>query len=153
MEYVRTIFHDRFILLSGHDETAYAFNLLGGDGMISVIANVLPHVFVAMHNACKSGDWSTARYIQQRMQPVFDAFGLDTNPCPIKYALKHRRDMSDELRLPLVPVSVETASEIRSALDHLGDPGNHGQSDRRSAVFNPVETLSEAQTAPLVWRV
>ncbi|HMF67244.1 MAG TPA: 4-hydroxy-tetrahydrodipicolinate synthase [Phyllobacterium sp.] len=153
VEYVRTIFHDRFILLSGHDETAYAFNLLGGDGVISVIANVLPHVFVALQDACKAGDWATARYIQQRMQPVFKAFDLDTNPCPVKYALKHRRGMSDEVRLPLVPVSVETAGEIRSALDHLNGPGNHGQTDRASAIFEPVETPSDAQTAPLVWRV
>ena len=87
--------------------------------MISVIANVLPHVFVALRDACKAGDWATARYIQQRMQPVFKAFDLDTNPCPVKYALKHRRGMSEEVRLPLVPVSVETAGEIRSALDHL----------------------------------
>lgn len=121
--------------------------------MISAVANVLPHVFVALHDACKAGDWATARYIQQRMQPVFKAFDLDTNPCAVKYALKHRRGMSDEVRLPLVPVSVETAGEIRSALDHLGGPSNHGQIDRAGAIFKQVETTSDAQIAPLVWRV
>ena len=148
VEYVRKIFHDRFILLSGHDATCQEFNLSGGDGTISVIANVLPHVFVALHDACRNGDWTTAHYIQQRMQRIFEAFDLDTNPCPIKYALKHRRGMSDEVRLPLVPVSVETAGVIRSALDHLGGLAN--QTDRAGVIFNPVKPSSEAQTAPLV---
>ncbi len=153
VEEMRRAFEDRFVLLSGHDATCHAFNLLGGDGTISVIANVLPHVFVALHDACRKGDWSTARYIQQRMQRVLKAFDLDTNPCPVKYALKHRRGMSDELRLPLVPVSTETALQIRSALDQLGGPGSQDQSDPADAIFNSIETPAESQPVPLAWRL
>lgn len=152
-EYIRTIFGDRFILLSGHDETASSFNLLGGDGMISVISNVLPHVFVAMHDACRNGDWSTARYIQQRLQHVFQAFNLETNPCPVKYALKHRCGISEEVRLPLVPVSVETAGAIRAALNGLRGPGNKDDSMAAYAVFDTVEGALQLPAPPLVWRV
>ncbi|SDO71791.1 4-hydroxy-tetrahydrodipicolinate synthase [Phyllobacterium sp. OV277] len=150
---VRHTFQDRFILLSGHDATAHAFNLTGGDGSISVIANVLPHVCVAMHNACRKNDWPTARYIQQRLQPVLSALDLDTNPCSIKSALKHRRGMSDELRLPLVPVSGETALQIRLALDELGGPAAGGQIPQDNVKTNAVEGLSKMLSAPLAWRL
>lgn len=151
-EHVRAIFRDRFILLSGHDETACVFNLSGGDGFVSVISNVLPHIFVALRDACRNDDWSTARYIQQRLQPVFKAFDLETNPGPVKYALKHRRGMSDEVRLPLVPVSIETAGEIRAALNHLGDPGNSNQG-AVSDVFQADERMAKLPSAPLAWHV
>lgn len=153
VEEVRRAFEDRFVLLSGHDATCHAFNLSGGDGTISVIANVLPHVYVALHDACKNGDWSTAQYIQKRMRLVLKAFDLDTNPCPVKYALKHRRGMSDEVRLPLVGVSTETAWQIRSALDELNGPGSQDQSDPADAIFTPVKNHSSEQAAPLVWKV
>lgn len=153
VEEMRRAFEDRFILLSGHDATSHAFNLSGGDGTISVVANVLPHVFVALHNACRKGDWSTARYIQDRMHGVYKAFDLDTNPCPVKYALKHRRGMNDEVRLPLVPVSMETAERIRIALDRLGGPGNHDQSDPADAIFSSTENHAPMQSIPLAWRL
>ena len=60
VEEMRRAFCNRFVLLSGHDATSHAFNLAGGDGTISVLANLLPHVFVALDNACRKQDWSTA---------------------------------------------------------------------------------------------
>lgn len=152
VEEMRNAFGDRFILLSGHDASAHAFNLLGGDGMISVMANVLPHVFVALQDACIKGDWPTAKYIHQRLKPVLEAFELDTNPCPIKAALKHRRGMRDEVRLPLITVADEVAAQIASALDHLGGvtAPDHGASD--DAAFN-LREKSPVHPAPLAWRV
>lgn len=124
-EQLRCIFGDRFLLLSGSDETACTFNLSGGDGFISVISNVLPHIYVALRDACRQDDWSTATYIDKKLQPIYRAFALDTNPCPVKYALKHRREMSDDVRLPLVPVSADIAANIRQALDHMGSDGRN----------------------------
>lgn len=123
-EQLRSIFEDRFLLLSGSDETACRFNLSGGDGFISVISNVLPHIYVALRDACRQNDWTTAAYIDKKLQPIYRAFALDTNPCPVKYALKHRRGISDDVRLPLVAVSADTATHIRQALDHMGSDGN-----------------------------
>lgn len=152
VEEVRNTFGNRFILLSGHDASAHAFNLLGGDGMISVMANVLPHVFVALQNACTRGDWATAKYIHQRLKPVFEAFELDTNPCAIKAALKHRRGMHDDVRLPLVTVSDDVAAQIASALDHLGGLPAPDHSDVDNTVFNRQEKPL-VHPAPLAWRV
>jgi 4-hydroxy-tetrahydrodipicolinate synthase len=153
VEEVRHTFKDRFILLSGHDATTHAFNLAGGDGAISVIANVLPHVCVALHNACRKNDWPTARYIRQRLQPLLNALDLDTNPCSIKCALDHRRGMSGELRLPLVPVSHETADQIRLALDDLGGPAACGETHQDNRATHVVEGLSRMLSAPLAWRL
>ncbi|MEK1890669.1 MAG: 4-hydroxy-tetrahydrodipicolinate synthase [Phyllobacterium sp.] len=153
VEEMRRAFEDRFILLSGHDATSHAFNLSGGDGTISVVANVLPHVFVALHNACMKRDWSTARYIQDRLQALYKAFDLDPNPCPIKYALKYRRGMSDAVRLPLVPVSPDTAEKIRIALDRLCRPVSQDQSDPADAVFISCESTSPTEPTPLAWRL
>ncbi|MHC1549637.1 4-hydroxy-tetrahydrodipicolinate synthase [Phyllobacterium sp. K27] len=122
-EQLRCIFEDRFLLLSGSDETACTFNLSGGDGFISVISNVLPHIYVALRDACRQNDWATAAYIDKKLQPIYRAFAVDTNPCPVKYALKHRRGISDDVRLPLVPVNADTAANIRQALDHMGSNG------------------------------
>lgn len=119
-EHLRSIFEDRFLLLCGNDDIACNFNLSGGDGFISVISNVLPHVYAALRDACRSGDWATATYIDRALQPIYRAFALDTNPCPVKYALKHRRGINDDVRLPLVPVAKETAAKIRAALDQMG---------------------------------
>lgn len=91
---------------------------------ISVISNVLPHIYVALRDACRQNDWTTAAYIDKKLQPIYRAFALDTNPCPVKYALKHRRGISDDVRLPLVAVSADTATHIRQALDHMGSDGN-----------------------------
>ncbi len=150
---MRRAFEDRFILLSGHDASSHAFNLSGGDGTISVTANVLPHVFAALHDACRKHDWSTANYIQQRLMRVYKAFDLDTNPGPIKYALKYRRGMNDEMRLPLVPVSAETAERIRIALDRMGDPGSDVPCDPADAIFGADERPIEKPAQPLNWRI
>lgn len=137
-EQLRSIFENRFLLLSGSDETACVYNLSGGDGFISVISNVLPHIYVALRDACRKDDWATAAYIDKKLQPVYRAFALDSNPCPVKYALKHRRGLSDDVRLPLVPVTEDTAAVIRLALDHMG-------SETREMKLLPPPTLA--------WRV
>ncbi|MCX8280029.1 4-hydroxy-tetrahydrodipicolinate synthase [Phyllobacterium sp. 0TCS1.6C] len=149
-EGIRTIFGARFNLLSGHDETAAGFMLSGGDGVISVASNVLPHVLAAMYRACKNGRWSTVRYIQDRIAPVLKAFSLETNPCPVKYGLRHRLGLSDEVRLPLVPVTSETAYQIRTALNHLG---GQIEKDGSEAIEDWTRTPQLSASTPLAWRL
>lgn len=113
---------DRLIQLSGHDATAVSFNLEGGDGMISVISNVLPATTVELYEACKRADACAARTLGFKLKPLLTAMEQDTNPVPVKYALHHRRGLSPDVRLPLVGVSEETASAIRracAAIDHV----------------------------------
>ncbi len=109
----------RLAHLSGNDQTALPFNLCGGQGTISVAANVVPRLMVSLHHAIATGNGQAAIAIHQRLQPLFTALERESNPGPIKYALHLARGLSPEVRLPLTAVSPETAAEIRSALEPL----------------------------------
>ncbi|MEQ9042648.1 MAG: 4-hydroxy-tetrahydrodipicolinate synthase [Alphaproteobacteria bacterium] len=109
-----------FCQLSGEDATVLAFLGEGGCGCISVTANVAPKLLADMHNAWMKGDYKTARKIQDRLMPVHEAMFVETNPCPVKYAVSLQGHCSGELRLPLVEVSKENKERIRQALDTAG---------------------------------
>jgi 4-hydroxy-tetrahydrodipicolinate synthase len=114
---------DCFVQLSGHDATALAFNLAGGRGCISVVANVVPAVCAALQAACARADWASAQQIQLRLMPQIQALEQETNPAPIKHALSLRLGWDARPRLPLVPVRRETAAAIEDALSNLEDTG------------------------------
>jgi len=112
---------EEFIQLSGEDATALGFMAHGGHGCISVTSNVAPRLCSDMQQACLSGDYAGAVRIQDRLMPLHTALFIETNPSPVKYALSALGRMSDEVRLPLVPMSSETAKQsVRSAMAHAG---------------------------------
>jgi len=112
---------EEFIQLSGEDATALGFMAHGGHGCISVTSNVAPRLCSDMQRACLSGDYAGAVRIQDRLMPLHMALFIETNPSPVKYALSALGRMSDEVRLPLVPMSSETAKQsVRSAMAHAG---------------------------------
>jgi 4-hydroxy-tetrahydrodipicolinate synthase len=109
-----------FIQLSGDDNTCVLFQMIGGRGSVSVVANVVPKLWAEMQQACRCGDWGRASTIQMRLLPLLSALNLETNPGPIKYALSFLRPwFSPTLRLPLVPVSYDTGNAIVEALTSL----------------------------------
>jgi 4-hydroxy-tetrahydrodipicolinate synthase len=109
-----------FIQLSGEDATALGFMAHGGHGCISVTSNVAPRLCAEMQEACLSGDYAAALGVQDRLMPLHTALFVETNPSPAKYALSALGRMSDEVRLPLVPVSDKTKQVVRSAMTHAG---------------------------------
>ncbi|MCG6122107.1 MAG: 4-hydroxy-tetrahydrodipicolinate synthase [Microvirga sp.] len=109
-----------FIQLSGEDATALGFMAHGGHGCISVTANAAPRLCSDFQKACLSGDYATALAIQDRLMPLHTALFVETNPSPVKYALAAQGRMSDEVRLPMVPVSDATKQAVRAALAHAG---------------------------------
>jgi 4-hydroxy-tetrahydrodipicolinate synthase len=112
---------EEFIQLSGEDATALGFMAHGGHGCISVTSNVAPRLCSDMQQACLSGDYAGAVRVQDRLMPLHTALFIETNPSPVKYALSALGRMSDEVRLPLVPMSSETAKQsVRSAMAHAG---------------------------------
>jgi len=112
---------EEFIQLSGEDATALGFMAHGGHGCISVTSNVAPRLCSDMQQACLSGDYAGAVRIQDRLMPLHTALFIETNPSPVKYALSALGRMSDEVRLPLVPMSSEAAKQsVRSAMAHAG---------------------------------
>ena len=109
-----------FVQLSGEDATALGFLAHGGHGCISVTSNVAPRLCAEFQAACLAGDYATALRIQDRLMPLHTALFIETNPSPAKYALSLLGRMSDEVRLPMIPVSSGTREAVRAALVHAG---------------------------------
>ncbi|MBS7699259.1 MULTISPECIES: 4-hydroxy-tetrahydrodipicolinate synthase [unclassified Chelatococcus] len=109
-----------FNQLSGEDATALGFMAHGGDGCISVSANVAPKLCSEFQEACLRGDYASALAIQDRLMPLHTALFIETNPSPAKAALALLGRMSQETRLPMVPVSDATRQTLREALVHAG---------------------------------
>jgi len=120
---------DRFIQLSGHDATAMAFNMMGGQGTISAVANIVPNLCVDLQKAWLRGDAKAAMAIQQRLQPLIAALELESYPGPVKHALHVLHGASAEMRLPLVPVSRATAHAIEAAVASLYLCGGYAEAD------------------------
>ncbi|MCW2337749.1 4-hydroxy-tetrahydrodipicolinate synthase [Sphingobium sp. B2D3A] len=107
--------------LSGNDETALAFNAMGGRGCISVTANVAPRLCADFQNACLEDRWKDALALQDRLYPLHDALFTDSSPGPIKYALSRvRPEMPCELRLPITWPSGASRATVDRALEIAG---------------------------------
>jgi len=107
-----------FVQLSGDDATALGFMAHGGHGCISVTANVAPGLCSEMQEACLKGDYASALKVQDRLMPLHAALFVETNPSPAKYALSVLGRMSDEVRLPMIPVSEGTRHTVQRAMTH-----------------------------------
>lgn len=106
----------RFLLYCGDDLTALPFTIAGGCGVFSSAANLVPRLTVALHQALGTGNTQAAQYLQQRLTPLFLALEREPMPAAVKYGLSLLRGLSDDVRLPLTPVSAETTAAIRMAL-------------------------------------
>ncbi|HXP32162.1 MAG TPA: 4-hydroxy-tetrahydrodipicolinate synthase [Stellaceae bacterium] len=109
-----------FVMLSGEDVTALAFMAQGGDGCISVTANVAPRACADMHEAWQKGDWARAMRINERLGPLHDALFIETSPAPVKYAASLLEKCTPEVRLPLEPASPEAQEKVRQAMRTAG---------------------------------
>jgi 4-hydroxy-tetrahydrodipicolinate synthase len=111
---------EEFCQLSGNDETALAFNAMGGVGCISVTANVAPKLCSEFQEAMREGRWDEARRLQDRLYPLHMAMFADSSPGPCKYALSKVRGYPTELRLPLTEPSDSAKAAVDAALAHAG---------------------------------
>ena len=96
-------------LLSGDDGLTLPVIAVGGEGIISVAGQVVPREMRALTDAARAGNVAEARAIHHKLQPIFKALFVESNPGPVKYLLSEMGICANELRLPLVPV--EPASE------------------------------------------
>lgn len=112
---------EEFIQLSGNDETALAFNAMGGVGCISVTANVAPKLCAQFQDATREGRWDDALALQDRLYPLHDALFSDASPGPVKYALNRvRPSFPTDLRDPMTPPSDASKAKVDAALAHAG---------------------------------
>ena len=116
----RQILGHEFIQLSGEDGTALGFNAHGGQGCISVTANVAPKQCSDMQAASLSGDYKKALALHDRLMPLHQALFYETNPSPVKYALSLLEMMREDTRLPLVPIMDKTRQQVQDAMKKAG---------------------------------
>ena len=109
-----------FVQLSGEDGTAVAFLAAGGDGCISVTANVAPRLCAEMQNAWAAGYVERAIAIQDRLLPLHDALFVETNPAPVKSALHLLGRATPRCRLPIAPLGAAARARVDEAVAELG---------------------------------
>ncbi len=105
-----------FGVFSGDDALTLSVMAHGGDGVISVVSNLVPRVVADLVNACARGDFAEAREIDARLTPVMHASFIESNPIPAKAMLHLMGKMEDSLRLPLVPLCDAHRALVRAAL-------------------------------------
>ena len=109
-----------FIQLSGEDATALGFNAHGGQGAISVTANVAPKLCAEFQAATLAGDYKTALEYQDKLMPLHEAIFIEPGLVGAKYAMSKLDLCSDEVRLPLTGLTDETKAVIDAAMAHAG---------------------------------
>jgi len=108
-------------VLSGDDSLTLPLMALGARGVISVIANVVPKDVKRLTAAMLAGNLAEAREVHRRLFPLCRAMFLETNPIPVKTAMKWMGLVeSDEKRLPLVDLSAASADALRRAMKEYG---------------------------------
>lgn len=103
-------------LLSGDDNLALAAMAVGAVGLISVLGNVMPRETAAMIASARQGNAAEALRLHQQLLPLMDALFLESNPIPLKAALKLLGLGEDTVRLPLVPATAATRTRVAEAL-------------------------------------
>ena len=108
-----------FLQFSGEDITAFEFMKNGGNGCISVTANVLPKLCSEFQNLCIEGDFDKALSIHNKLEPLHNALFIETSPAPVKYVLNKMGLIEEELRLPLVNIRQETREILDKIISDL----------------------------------
>lgn len=115
----RLLIGGEFCFLSGEDPTAVAYNAQGGQGCISVTANVAPRLCAQMQSFCAEGQFAKALQIQQQLMPLHQALFMEPSPSGVKYACAMLGLTTADCRLPLVELRDTTKRVITECLQKL----------------------------------
>ncbi len=107
-------------ILSGDDSLTLPICSVGGQGVISVLANLLPGEVRKLCDAIAAGDAAAARDQHLRLFPLFKAMFVETNPIPIKAAMSMAGMIENELRLPMAPLSDAHRAPLAKLLREFG---------------------------------
>jgi 4-hydroxy-tetrahydrodipicolinate synthase len=116
----RELLGDRLGLLSGDDATAMDFLLAGGDGVISVTANVAPRLMHGLCEAARHGESRKAAALNDRLAALHAALFVEPNPIPVKWALTQMGLIQAGIRLPLTPLEPRHHEVVRAAMARAG---------------------------------
>jgi 4-hydroxy-tetrahydrodipicolinate synthase len=108
-------------VLSGDDSLTLPLMAVGGEGVVSVVGNIVPKDMLAMVSAYSKGDVSGAMQWHHKLFPLCrDMLGLATNPIPIKAAMKVLSRDTGEMRLPMTPLDSASEAKLRKTLTNYG---------------------------------
>jgi len=111
---------EKLSFLSGDDVLTLPLMSVGGKGIISVVANIVPKDVADMTHAFLSGDWKRARELHLKLFPLCQAMFYETNPIPVKTALAMMGKVREEFRLPLCPMTDANRKRLEAALQSYG---------------------------------
>jgi len=109
-----------FAVYSGDDPTAVALMLCGGQGNVSVTANIAPKLMHQLCVAAIAGDARTAMAIQRQLMPAHKHLFVEANPIPLKWAMARMGLCSGAMRLPMTPLAQQNESVVEGALRASG---------------------------------
>ncbi len=111
---------DGFAVYSGDDATAVALMLCGGQGNVSVTANIAPKLMHELCAAAVAGDAKTAMQVQMKLLPLHKHLFVEANPIPIKWAMARMGLCGPTLRLPMTPLETSNVNAVEGAMRSCG---------------------------------
>lgn len=129
---------EKFSWLSGEDASAVSYNAAGGNGCISVTANIAPRLCRDMQQACAEGRYTDAMEIQDKLLPLHDALFAEPSPAGAKYAASLLGLCSAEARLPVVELTDSTKRLVESAVNNLQLVGPSAAVNENNTELSPA---------------
>ncbi|MBP7216868.1 MAG: 4-hydroxy-tetrahydrodipicolinate synthase [Candidatus Omnitrophica bacterium] len=120
MARIKALCGERFDLISGDDSLTLPVLSIGGTGIISVVANIIPRDVALMVEAFEKGDMRKAQDLHYKMLPLIKAVFIETNPIPIKTAMGLMGLCASDLRLPMSVMLPENEQKLKQALKEYG---------------------------------
>lgn len=120
MQRIREVCPKDFLLLSGDDALTLPLLSIGGVGVISVAANIVPKDVAGVINAFNKGDFKTAQELHAKLQPLIRALFIETNPIPVKTACELMGLCSSSMRLPMCDMEDANLLKLKVALRAYG---------------------------------
>ncbi len=111
---------EKLSFLSGDDTLTLPLMSVGGKGVISVVANIVPKDVAELTHAFLNGDWKRARELHLKLFPLCQAMFYETNPIPVKTALAMMGKIREEFRLPMCPMTDANRKRLEAALRSYG---------------------------------
>jgi 4-hydroxy-tetrahydrodipicolinate synthase len=111
---------DKFTVLSGDDWATLPLLAVGGNGVISVTANIAPREVATVISEWEKGHVATARELHYKLWPLHSTLFIETSPTPVKTALGMMGQISPEVRLPLAPMLPPNRTKLEMALKDFG---------------------------------
>nr|HPI73371.1 dihydrodipicolinate synthase family protein [bacterium] len=108
-----------FMLFSGDDAITLPVLSVGGDGVISVVANETPALLHEMVWSAFNGDWQRSQELHHFLMPLMELNFIESNPIPVKTAMAMMGLLEENFRLPLVGMSAENREKLRRCLVDL----------------------------------